>query len=126
MPRGSANTGTALSGAWDLALRMAFATGMVVLLTASAKVIGPTLSGVFATFPVYAATLATFAHRLDGWNAAVQVLRGLLLGLFSFAAFFTVLAQLIGHAAVGVSFLVAIIACLAVQIGSLWALGRAS
>lgn len=126
MPRGSAHTGAGLGRAWELPLRMAFATGVVVLLTASAKVIGPTLSGVFATFPVYAAILATFAHRLDGWNAAVQVLRGLLFGLFSFAAFFTVLALLIEHSALGVSFLVAIIACLVVQVCSLWALGRAS
>ena len=126
MPYGPEGSGTPLRRSWEVPIRMALATGVVILLTASARVIGPTLSGVFATFPVYAATLATFAHHLEGWHAAAQVLRGLLFGLFGFAAFFTVLAILIGRSAVSVSFLAAICTCLAVQAGSLRALQRAS
>jgi hypothetical protein len=126
MPRGSGSPGKAPRRSWDVPVRMAIATVVVVLLTAFAKAVGPTLSGVFATFPVYAATLTTFAHHLEGWRAGVQVLRGLLYGLFGFAAFFTVLAMLIGRSAIAVSFLAAISTRLAVQVGSLWVLQRAS
>jgi len=34
------------------------------------------LAGLLATFPLYAAVLTVFAHRLEGPNAAVEVLRG--------------------------------------------------
>lgn len=126
MPRGSAGPGEGRRRSWDVPVRMAIATGVVVLLTASANAVGPTLSGVFATFPIYAATLTTFAHHLEGWRAGVQVLRGLLYGLFGFAAFFTILATVIGRSSIAVSFLAAISIGLAVQVGSLRVLQRAS
>src|SRR5207237_10782738 len=77
--------------AWDIPARMIVTTALVVALTGFAHVLGPRLSGVLAAFPVYAGILTVFAHRLHGAAAAVQVLRGLLLGLFAFAAFFVVL-----------------------------------
>jgi hypothetical protein len=49
----------------------------------------------------------------------VHVLRGLLLGLFAFAAFFVILGTLIGRLGVFVSFTAAIATALAIQIGSL-------
>ena len=103
---------------------MATATTIVMVLTGAAATLGPTLSGIFATFPVYASTLAIFAHGSNGWQAAVQVLRGLLYGLFGLAAFFAVLAASISHLALTVSFLVAIAVLLVVQGGTLWAIRR--
>jgi hypothetical protein len=81
---------------------------------------------VLATFPVYGSTLAVFAHHSGGWQAAVQVLRGLLYGLFGLAAFFTVLSAMIAQFAMTAAFASAILICLAVQGGSLWAVRRAN
>jgi hypothetical protein len=102
---------------WDLPARMIIATVLVLAITELAPVLGPRWSGVLATFPVYAAILTVFAHRTNV-ASAVQVLRGLLLGLFAFAAFFVVLAALIERAGVAVAFAGAIVSALAVQAAS--------
>jgi hypothetical protein len=75
-----------------------------------------------APFPLYGAVLASFAHRLQGAGAAVGVMRGLLLGLFAFSAFFVVLAMLLERD-VGLAFVSAIVVALAVQ-GISLAVGR--
>jgi hypothetical protein len=111
---------------WDIPARMIVATAYVVLLTALAPALGPRLTGLLSPFPLYAAVLAVFAHHLQGPEAAASVLHGLLLGLFSFAAFFLVLAGLLERAGVLTAFAAAIVAALACQGGSLWRLrGRA-
>jgi hypothetical protein len=97
---------------------MAITTALVVGLTAAAPVLGPKPSGLLATFPLYAAILTVFAHRA-GAAPAVQVLRGLLLGLFSFAAFFVALGALLEPAGVATGFVAAAAVALAVQAGSL-------
>jgi hypothetical protein len=103
---------------WDLPVRMATATAVVVLITETAPVLGPRLSGVLGAFPVYAAILTVFGHR-SGAAAAVQVLRGLLIGLFGFAGFFMVLGSLIERTSLSLAFAVAIVTTLAIQTASL-------
>ena len=111
--------------AWDLPARMVAATALVLVLTSFAGALGPRLTGLLAPFPLYAAILTVFAHGLDGAAAAVRVLRGLLLGLFSFAAFFFVLAAMLGGAGgIGVAFAAATAVALAFQGASLWMLRR--
>jgi uncharacterized membrane protein (UPF0136 family) len=51
-------------------------------------------------------------------------LRGLLLGLFSFAAFFVTLALLLERASVGVAFACAVVCALVAQGCSLWVMRR--
>ena len=80
-------------------------TGLVLALTAVAPLVGARMSGLLATYPLFGAVLAAFAHRLSGATAAGRVLRGLLIGLFGFTGFFLLLA-------------------LAIQGGSLWAMRR--
>ncbi len=109
---------------WDLPARMILATGFVVLLTGIATALGPHLTGLLAPFPVYAIILAVFAQRQQGRGAAVGVLHGLLLGLFSFAAFFVTLALLLEHASLVVAFLCAVISALAAQACTLWLMQR--
>jgi hypothetical protein len=99
---------------WDLPLRMVVATGLVLLLTGIAPAIGAHLTGLLSPFPVYAGVLAIFAHRHRG-DAANNVLRGLLLGLFSFAAFFLVLASGLDRFGIGLTFLVATATALLIQ-----------
>lgn len=104
---------------WDLPARMLVATVFVVALTSAAPVLGARLSGLLSPFPVYAAVLCVFAHRLQGVGPAIGVMRGLLLGLFSFAAFFAALALLLVPGGIAVAFAVAIAAALVFQAASL-------
>jgi hypothetical protein len=76
-----------------------------------------------ALFPLYAAVFAIFAHLLEGPVSAARVLRGLLLGLRSFAAFFPVLATTIACVGVATAFSLAVVVAPAVQAGSLWTTG---
>ena len=109
---------------WDLPLRMTLATGVVVVLTAAASTIGPRLTGLLSPFPLYAAILTVFAHALQGPAAALDVLRGLLAGLFAFATFFLVLAASLEAAGVVIAFSAAVLVALAIQAASLVALRR--
>jgi hypothetical protein len=104
---------------WDLPARMLVATAFVLALTSAAPALGSRLSGLLSPFPVYAAVLCVFAHRLQGVVAAIGVMRGLLLGLFSFAAFFAVLAFLLEPGGVALAFAIAIAAAVVIQAGSL-------
>lgn len=83
--------------AWDLPARAVVATGFVALVTGIAGAAGPRLAGLITPFPIYALVLTAFAHRALGAPAAVATLRGLVVGLFAFLAFFTVLAAALPH-----------------------------
>lgn len=109
---------------WDLPLRMLVATACVLLLTDLAPQLGPHLTGLLAPFPLYAAVLAIFAHQQQGPLPAARVLRGLLLGLFAFVAFFLTLAAALVPLGTGRAFAVAIVLALAVQGASLWTIQR--
>jgi hypothetical protein len=104
---------------WDLPARAVAAAGVVLLLAALATRIGARLTGLLAVYPLYSAVLASFARRLEGRAAAVGLLRGLLVGLFSFAAFYSVLAILLPRVGVGGAFASAIAVGLTVQAASL-------
>jgi hypothetical protein len=109
---------------WDIPARMVVATAFVVALTEAAPLLGSRLAGLLSPFPLYATVLAVFAHRVEGAEAAVAVLRGLLLGLFAFAAFFLAIAALLVPAGIAPAFAVALGVAIAVQAVSLLA-GRA-
>lgn len=95
--------------------RMAVATGVVLALTAAAPALGPRLAGLLATYPLLTAVLAAAAHREEGPGAALEVLRGLLLGLYALAAFFVTVAVLLPRAGLGAAFAAAALAALASQ-----------
>jgi len=101
--------------AGDLPVRIVVATLLVVGLTTVAPYLGSFLSGLVSPFPLYAAMLAVFAHRLGGPAAAAEVWRGLLFGLFSFLAFFTVLAAVLVPVGIAFGFLLAIAAAVTLQ-----------
>lgn len=101
--------------AWDIPARMILATVFVLALTGVASMLGARLTGLLAPFPLYAAVLATFAHRLQGAGAARGVVHGLLLGLFAFAGFFVTLAALIADIGIVLAFVAATLVALALQ-----------
>jgi len=100
---------------WDLPARILLGTSFILLLTGIAPLIGPRLTGLLSTIPLYTAILTVFAHRQQGAAAASNVLRGLLLGLFAFAGFYLALALLLGPTGIAMAFLAAILTALAVQ-----------
>jgi hypothetical protein len=109
---------------WDIPGRMLVATVFVLLITGLAPLLGPHLSGLLAPFPVFATVLAIFTHRLDGPAAASRMLRGLVLGLLGFAAFFLVVALLIQRAGIPLTFLAASAVTLSLQAALLWLVNR--
>lgn len=126
MPKDSQILAPAPLPRWDIPARMVVTTAIVLLLTGFATVLGPQLTGLLATYPLYGAILAGFAHHLQGPGPAIRVLRGLLLGLFAFAGFFLVLALSIEGAGIARAFAAASAAALVLQGGALWALRRES
>lgn len=109
---------------WDLPARMVVATVLVVGFTELAPNVGPVWSGLLATYPVFAAVLAAFAHAHSGPAAAMRVLRGLMSGLFSFAGFFVVLGTTIERFGIALSFIAASALALLIQGVSLWLMRR--
>lgn len=106
---------SAVHPAWDLPARMIVGTALVVGLTAVAPLLGPVTSGLVATFPVYVSVLAVFAHLHEGRDAALGVLRGLLIGLWGTTAFYVVLWLLLPLAGVGASFAAAVAVTFSIQ-----------
>ena len=122
MPRGAAGGAAVVAPRWDLPARMVLATTVVVVLTALAPRLGAQWSGLLATYPLFAAILTAFGHRLQGAGAAIGVLRGLLFGLFSFAGFCLVLALGLVPLGIAGAFAAAIAVALLAQGVSLWRL----
>ena len=85
---------------WDLPVRMVVATALVIVITSAAPLLGPELSGLLTTYPVYAGVLAVFAHAERGGSAAVQVMRGLCYGIIAFASFFLAIGALVDRAGI--------------------------
>ncbi len=120
MPRTAEHLTSGRSPWWDIPARMIVATAFLLALTAAASSLGPHLSGLLATLPIYASILASFNHHLLGPDQAVRLARGLALGLFGFIAFFAVLAAMLTLAPLWVAFGAATLAALATQFALGW------
>lgn len=117
-PRAPDSEQTATYGRYDLFLRMVTAGAMVLSLTESARLLGPMRSGILSAFPAYTTILAVFAHR-HAAGAAINVLRGVSIGLFTAATFFLILSPALDHLSIAASFLLAILGALVIQAASL-------
>jgi hypothetical protein len=109
---------------WDIPVRMVVATGLVLGVTALAPVVGPRLSGLLTTYPIFAAVFTVFSHHARGPGAAIQVLRGLLIGLFGFIGFFAALTLTLPRLGIAGGFAIATVIALVIQAGSLRVLRR--
>jgi hypothetical protein len=119
IPHREALNGPVSAPRWDLPARMVVVAAVVLTLTGIARVVGPELAGVLASFPIFGTTLALFAHRWKGAATATQVLRGMVLALYGFAVFFFILGLLLERTGIFSSFVVATVASLLVQAGAL-------
>jgi hypothetical protein len=106
---------------WDLPLRIAIGTGLVLAITAAAPIVGPTVSGILVAYPVVFSILIAFTHGQRGQRAALTAARGLVTGIVGFGAFFAILVVTLGESSVqsavgiGGAFAVALAAVLVVQ-----------
>lgn len=102
-------------GPADLAVRMALAALLVLTLTGVAARLGPVLAGSLSPIPVFGAVLAVFAHRDQGPGAAIQLLRGMVLGSFGFAAFMLIVAVTLERLGLGATYALAVTSALAIH-----------
>ncbi len=106
------------SGGNDIYVRMIAGAALVFLVTHFSSKLGPQLSGVFAMFPVMASVVVAFSHRYSGAEFAVNLLRGMVLGFYSFATFCLVLAVALPAMGIGAGFVLSLSCAALVQAGS--------
>jgi hypothetical protein len=111
---------------FELPVRMALATSLVVAVTAFASALGPGLSGIVTTFPLISTLLAVSVHRAAGPAAAVAVYRGLLAGVYALTGFAATLVLVLSRLPVAGAFAVALALTLSIQLGSLRVVRRSS
>jgi hypothetical protein len=104
---------------WELPLRMASATVLVFLITGLATLLGPQLTGLLTPFPIYVTTMGVFTHRSQGGEETVKLIRGVIIGTFTFIIFFLILSSSLVSLGLGFSFLAAIAASLLIHLSSL-------
>jgi hypothetical protein len=104
---------------WELPVRMALATGLVLAITAFAATLGAGVSGIVTTYPLISTLLAVSVHRAAGPGAAVAVYRGLLAGLFALMGFACTLVLVLARMPIAGAFALALVLTLSIQLGSL-------
>jgi hypothetical protein len=107
---------------WDMPARLAIAVTFVLVQTGIAGWLGPQLSGLVIPFPIVVILLTAFAHHQFGIDGAVRVLRGFLVGMYAFAAFFLVVALGLGPLTAGLAYTIALAVCLSINGVTLWGL----
>ena len=126
LPKDQQSKPVATPPAWEIAARMLAATLFVLVITESAALLGPRLSGLLTPFPIFASIFGAFTHAFQGAPAARRVLRGVLAGSYAFAVFFLTISGLINNVGIAPAFTLAILAAFVVQGSSLWLLQRYS
>ena len=95
---------------FDLTLRMLVSAAFVLLITFLTGHVGAKLSGLLAPFPVFVLILSVFTHHQMGPGAASNLVRGVIIGSFSFAAFFAVVAVWLDNLGIAVTYSAAALA----------------
>ncbi|MDR1827862.1 MAG: hypothetical protein LBR29_05995 [Methylobacteriaceae bacterium] len=77
---------------WDLPVRMITATLLVVTITGVSRNLGPSLSGLFSTFPIFICLMSVFSQHIYGTVAVRKFEHGVISGSYAFAVFFIIAA----------------------------------
>ncbi|WP_114814228.1 hypothetical protein [Paraburkholderia kururiensis] len=99
----------------DLVLRMAMGAALTLAVTQLSASLGAAWSGVLSVFPLLGIVLAVSAQRAHGADFVARLMRGMVVGRASFAAFFAVAAALLPHAGTPAAFGGAALASVLVQ-----------
>lgn len=97
----------------ELRLRLVAALGLAAAILWSAPVFGPVVSGILLSVPVTGSIMPPFTVALYGHDALVRLLRGFVVGLSGFTAFFATLAFTLAAWGVAAAFLSALALALA-------------
>ncbi|MBU9641736.1 hypothetical protein KTF36_07740 [Burkholderia gladioli] len=120
LPRGAAGAANLPLARRDLAGRMLAGALLTLAVTALSNRAGPAWSGLLAVFPLLGSVLAVSSHRAHGAGFAIALLRGMVLGRFSFVAFCLALAYALPHWPIPLAFGTACATAMLVQ----WATRR--
>ncbi|AXL51359.1 hypothetical protein DSC91_003989 [Paraburkholderia caffeinilytica] len=115
LPRVAGHVPAARVGLGDLALRMLAGALLTVAVTTLSASMGATWSGLLSVFPLLGIVLAVSAQRAHGADFVALLMRGMVIGRGSFAAFFAVTATMLPHYGVWLSFACAAVVSMAVQ-----------
>ena len=115
LPGAAARTMPAPLPWWDIPARMLATIALVGVISITADLLGPQLSGVVATFPVIVSVVCAFTHRQWGRDAVRHMLRGLAVSLLAFVAFFLVVGLALPAVGLVNSYLLAVLAALLVS-----------
>ncbi len=115
LPGATAKTMPAPLPWWDIPARMLATIALVGVISITADLLGPQLSGVVATFPVIVSVVGAFTHRQWGRDAVRHMLRGLAVSLLAFVAFFLVVGLALPAVGLVNSYLLAVLAALLVS-----------
>lgn len=99
----------------DLAMRMFLGALLTLIVNYLAAVVGPKWSGLLAVFPLLGSILSVSSHRAHGSEFVVSLLRGMVLGRFSFAAFCLTLTVLLPIQGISIAFGIALVLSMLVQ-----------
>jgi hypothetical protein len=97
----------------ELRLRLVAAFGLAAAIVWSARAFGPVVSGVLLSVPVTGSIMPPFTLALCGPDAVARLVRGFIVGLAGFTAFFFVVSIGVVSLGITLAFLVAIVAALA-------------
>ncbi|HZZ11717.1 MAG TPA: hypothetical protein VFE79_13600 [Paraburkholderia sp.] len=115
LPRVAGHVPATRLGLADLLLRMLAGAVLTVAVTTLSASMGATWSGLLSVFPLLGIVLAVSAQRAHGADFVALLMRGMVIGRASFAAFFAVAATLLPHAGVWLSFACASLVSVVVQ-----------
>jgi hypothetical protein len=117
LPRSEAVAAGAPLSRSDLIGRMAAGAVLTVLVTSLSGWVGATWSGLLAVFPLLGIVLSVSSHRAHGPAFVISLLRGIVLGRFSFAAFCLLLSYSLLNQRPVVAFAEAAVVAMLVQWG---------
>lgn len=115
LPRVAGRVPATRVGLGDLAVRMLAGALLTVAVTTLSASMGATWSGLLSVFPLLGIVLAVSAQRAHGADFVALLVRGMVIGRASFAAFFVVTATLLPHYGVWQSFACAAVVSVAVH-----------
>lgn len=104
LPRVSAHVPAGRLDAADLAVRMLAGALLTLAVTSLSASMGATWSGLLSVFPLLGIVLAVSAQREHGPGFVALLMRGMVIGRGSFAAFFAVTAAMLPRYGVWLSF----------------------
>ncbi|QXH45038.1 hypothetical protein KSS93_19405 [Pseudomonas xanthosomatis] len=101
---------------WEIPLRMASATALLMVITSLASWLGPAASGMLAPIPVIAWPLVVFAHVQGGRAGMAAMVRGNAIGAVGVIAFYLVVAGLLERLGIVATFTLAVVLAVVITV----------